>query len=281
MPIFQKVQINFNRFIYRFKLKIRMTRLAISRRTLKKQEKIICFAHPRCATQSIGQIIEAVCDQKKLNHFWGYLPPTPQHLDQLLSHYHFIFFHRTQPNDFPNAFERISFKGFHMIRDPRNLLVSLYFSHRFSHKLDRYTKDIENDRKYLTAHLPEEGLLYLMNRSKQFLDTMSSLERWPFDDKRLRTIQFEDYVKNTCVFWSDFLKSVDLELEDDKLKKILAIYSFDNLKKISIKRSGISHYRSAQPDDYTKNFTPEVKKLFKNRYGQLLVKMGYEKDLDW
>jgi hypothetical protein len=40
-------------------------------------------------------------------------------------------------------------------------------------------------------------------------------------------------------------------------------------------------FRSGKTGEWTKHFTDEHKKIFKNVAGDLLIKLGYEKDNDW
>jgi sulfotransferase 6B1 len=40
-------------------------------------------------------------------------------------------------------------------------------------------------------------------------------------------------------------------------------------------------FRSGKTGEWKKHFTPEHKKLFKDVAGELLIRLGYEKDLDW
>jgi len=40
-------------------------------------------------------------------------------------------------------------------------------------------------------------------------------------------------------------------------------------------------FRSGKTGEWKKHFTPEHKKLFKDVAGDLLIKLGYEKDKGW
>ena len=42
-----------------------------------------------------------------------------------------------------------------------------------------------------------------------------------------------------------------------------------------------NHIRNGTPGDWKNHFTNEHKKLFKKLYGDLLIKLGYEKDDEW
>lgn len=275
--VLRKIQ----RTFYRLRQERRLRRMELTGQFLDGRNTIICFAHPRTATQSIGKIFEIVCGRLNLNCFWGYLPLNQQTLQNLIARYQIIFLHRTQPGDFPAQFNQIDFKGFHIYRDPRNLLVSLYFAHRYSHKLDRYTADIQHDRAFLQAHSEEEGLIYLLHHSKQFNEAIASLKEWNFKDPRLLEIKFEDYADNIEAAWIRILNFTGISIPRDCLMAILSDFSLESLRLISVKRSGYSHYRSAKPDDYQQYFTPKLKDEFNKKAGNLLIELGYETSLRW
>ena len=41
------------------------------------------------------------------------------------------------------------------------------------------------------------------------------------------------------------------------------------------------HYRKGVPGDWKTYFSPALAGLFKEQYGDLLIKLGYENNLDW
>jgi len=40
-------------------------------------------------------------------------------------------------------------------------------------------------------------------------------------------------------------------------------------------------WRKGTPGDWKNHFTPKITEYFKERWGEMIVKLGYEKDLDW
>ena len=42
-----------------------------------------------------------------------------------------------------------------------------------------------------------------------------------------------------------------------------------------------SHYRNGKRGDWKNHFTEKHKTVFKEKYGDLLIKLGYETDYDW
>jgi hypothetical protein len=41
------------------------------------------------------------------------------------------------------------------------------------------------------------------------------------------------------------------------------------------------HYRAGIPGDWKNHFFPELTRRFKAEYGDVLIKLGYEKNADW
>jgi hypothetical protein len=66
--------------------------------------------------------------------------------------------------------------GFHVIRDPRDVLVSAYFSHLHSHPTDNWP-ELEEHRNRLEALSKEEGLLAEMEFSAEEFEDMY---RWDY-----------------------------------------------------------------------------------------------------
>ena len=64
-----------------------------------------------------------------------------------------------------------SFRGFHVVRDPRDVVVSGYFSHRNSHPTEDWPELVPH-REKLQAVSKEEGLSLEMDFSREWLDHM-------------------------------------------------------------------------------------------------------------
>jgi len=62
-------------------------------------------------------------------------------------------------------------RGFHVIRDPRDVLVSAYFSHLHSHPTENWP-ELEAHRAELEARSKEEGLFHEMNFSAEEFEDM-------------------------------------------------------------------------------------------------------------
>ncbi len=77
----------------------------------------------------------------------------------------------------------------HLVRDPRDILVSGYHSHRDSHETDHWP-ELMDYRKQLRACNETQGLRLELDFSEQFLRPMDG---WPLDHGSLATFYYEDF----------------------------------------------------------------------------------------
>ncbi|MGZ0653991.1 sulfotransferase domain-containing protein [Coraliomargarita sp. W4R53] len=79
----------------------------------------------------------------------------------------------------------------HLVRDPRDILVSGYYSHRDSHETDNWPELVDY-RAELKACEEREGLLKELDFSAQFLQPMDA---WPLSSENVHTHYYEDFAK--------------------------------------------------------------------------------------
>lgn len=203
--------------------------------------------------------------------------------------------------------------GIHLIRDPRDILVSAYFSHLYSHPTRGWT-DLIRHRKRLQSMEKEEGLFEEMNfRIGQFKD----MTEWDYNNRNVLEIKMEELTSNPeegiirifdhCGIIGSQTVSISNRLANyinqphlksrgrfplrykrdsistEELKKIIYMNRFERLAKgrAQGEEDVKSHYRRGTQGDWKNHFTPELKKAFKDRYGNLVIHLGYEKSNDW
>jgi hypothetical protein len=174
--------------------------------------------------------------------------------------------------------------GVHIIRDPRDLAVSAYFSHLKTHGL---WPELVGHRKLLSSLSHEEGLLADIKWSAEMPHIKGSIK--VFDSlsaysghENVLAIGFEKFQSEPFSAWRMLFDFLGIDVSDRALKELLEEYSFNNMsgrKKGQVNNN--SHMRKGVSGDWVNHFNPEIKEYFKTRWGKLLIDLGYEENLDW
>jgi hypothetical protein len=100
--------------------------------------------------------------------------------------------------------------GFHVIRDPRDVIVSAYFSHMHSHPISFggvEWPEMATHRQALKRLDHDEGLLKEIEFTGPFIDTMST---WSYEQPGTLEIKMEDFVVDQVAWWTRILRHFDL-----------------------------------------------------------------------
>lgn len=180
------------------------------------------FGHHKCGSTMILKVVEKVCRYLGLAHrhfhspkMWGY---GSNHLlldaaarDQGLD---FVSYSGADPL-LLGAQRR--FRAFHVVRDPRDIVVSSYFSHRYSHFVEGWP-ELAEFRKVLEKLPKDEGLLANMKFTETLpvdgwpTDLFRTLRDWDYASPNVLELRFEDVIANPYQSFLDifdFLKLID------------------------------------------------------------------------
>lgn len=210
--------------------------------------------------------------------------------------------------------ERI--RGFHYVRDPRDIVVSGYFSHRNTHRTEKW-KDLIPYREKLQSVSEEEGLHLELDFAAAQFEEMRSWKDCPAD-ARIRHCRMEDLTASPYRSMFELLTSLGLVDEEyyspgkrirfllskvvthqikfgirlpGAVKKLPAervlgvLYECDFRQKAKGRKPGQedrgSHFRKGVSGDWLNHFDLEHLQRFKERYEDLLFQFGYETEPDW
>jgi len=203
------------------------------------------------------------------------------------------------------------YRGFHVIRDPRDIVVSSYFSHLYSHPTTDWPELVDHRRQLIAVD--KERAMYLVI---DFLEgVFEDLAGWEYSNPRVLELKMEDVVRApevTLLSAFEFLGLVDVDRTGLPVQLAAAVSSVKvrrpwlmpfrvvplpasvvtrTLKRnaFAVKADGrtpgvenvSSHYRKGISGDWANHFSAGHKDYFKARYGDLLVMLGYESDRDW
>jgi hypothetical protein len=293
------------------------------------------FGHHKCASTWVWEILYKVCREAGLVHRLVVDPATPSGTGPLTD-YRTTFaradlgrYLREQGVDVVSCITAdrahvdglrqggAGLRGFHVIRDPRDILVSAYFSHRNSHPTDGLDHLAEH-RERLKAVSKDEGLLLEMDFSSAELH---ALQEWDYESEGILEVKMETLTAHPYSTFLSIFQHLDLmDWEGQPLMRHKArAFAQTTLNRLSTrhplfaplrrplpitgdmllgriyddrfeKKSGgrrvgksdaSSHYRKGKAGDWRNHFTPVHAEAFLDRFGDLLVRTGYEPDHRW
>jgi lipopolysaccharide transport system ATP-binding protein len=170
-------------------------------------------------------------------------------------------------------------KRFVVLRDPRDTLVSGYFSLKGSHPTYK-NEEVAAMRGRLQDMDLEQGLLHTL---EDWLPANIEIQRsWIESGEPI--VQFEELLKDDHGILRDVLLTrCELGVPERRLRKAIDRERFDRLSggRQPGEEDTTAHYRKGIAGDWRNYFSEPLKDAFKESYGELLIKAGYERDSSW
>jgi hypothetical protein len=290
---------------------------------VSKPQLLAYFGYHKCATTLMLKIINEVCDFAGLCHahfhspkMWGYRDGFT--LDKASRERQLDFVSYTDA-DLKYLGDLSCFRAIHLIRDPRDIAISSYFSHRNSHPTEGWP-ELAQFRAVLKRLSRDEGILENIKFTSQLptdgwnINLFDTMKEWDYETDNIMEARFEDLVRDpyqTIMEMFEFLGLIgpsepqtSILLRDviqnwlprrliglQPLRSIPAwvlltiIYRNRFTRLAGGRKKGEedenSHYRKGAPGDWRNYFTEQHKQYFKEHYNDVLVKLGYESGYDW
>jgi hypothetical protein len=167
-------------------------------------------------------------------------------------------------------------RAFVVIRDPRDTLVSWYFSLKYSHPEN--FAGIRDTRAMLQNAPTAEGMAILLR--EHLFDAVAIQSTWVEDGATI--FRYEDLVADPHEAFGKMLNFCGISPPEATLRTIVEANDF---RAVSGREPGEedvqAHLRKGIVGDWQNHFCRRIKALFKSRYGEALIRMGYERDGNW
>ena len=170
------------------------------------------------------------------------------------------------------------FASYFIYRDPRDVVVShvhyvtsMASDHVHHHYYSQTLTTFEQRLKTSILGLPDIDVPF-PNIYRRFEPYLGWLE-----EEQVLSLRFEDFIKNreqTLDLILDHARDQGFQINTSKGQALNTLES-------SIKPEKSPTYRSGSVGKWCNSFSQENKALFKEIAGNLLIKLGYEKDHDW
>lgn len=154
-----------------------------------------------------------------------------------------------------------------LVRDPRDILVSLYYYDKF--KYDNFEKDLPDFIKFdnTNAYNPKSeryGIKAVVNYLNTFIDKKESF-------KSFHVVYYEDLRKDVATVMKDLFCAADMPIDDELLQKIIEYGHIDNMRKLE---------QSNELNWYAMQSSGKASKVRKGKSGGYTDELS-EKDIDF
>lgn len=160
------------------------------------------------------------------------------------------------------------YKVIYIVRDPRAILLSWYWSAKETHSL---MGRVDTDRKVLLSKNFDDGLIYSIDQLSLKFEYMKSWLVNASSDKSVLILKFEDIIKDPSFYFKNIFDHLGVDIAKEELEIILSDYTLDKLRKRDLEERGqrgnqdnSGHY-SQKGKNWKNDLSPEVlTHLYKN-----------------
>jgi hypothetical protein len=167
-----------------------------------------------------------------------------------------------------------NYRVFFVLRDPRDMVVSSYFSTRNSHGP---MGDIPQQRRILREKPFKEGLLHVIDHLAK-KGTFNALRTWvkASDAEAVQLFRYEDLTgPRQAEEMQRLMRHCGIPVPPAELDTLLSRYSFSRMRGDRHKGQAVSHYRKGTAGDWRNHFDADISEAFAAATGNLVDLLGY------
>ena len=176
------------------------------------------------------------------------------------------------------------FVGSHLIRDPRDAIVSGYFYHLWTD--ESWAREPQRRfaglsyQQHLATLDQGAGIGAEIDRFAEYVHDYGLLT-WDYHDPRMLELKYEDLIRNEGVVFKELFQHYGFTARAVGISMQLALQqSFKNVSQRQIgEKIARSHLRSGEPGEWKSVLTREHRRQIHDRLGELIERMGYESSL--
>ncbi len=193
------------------------------------------------------------------------------------------------------------YRGSHMVRDPRDVMVSGYYYHlwtkeewanlpmsSFGPEVHRAWAHVPFDeagdltyKDFLNSLDREAGLAMEIRRAAT--TEMRDFTEWDYQNPAFYELKYEAMIKDEAAVFEQLFRHYGFT--DQAVARCVELAEACSFRKQAKRDLGRvdnkSHMRSGLPGQWRDELSEAHKLLFKELNGDALVRMGYEQDIDW
>ena len=241
---------------------------------MNKNCKILIGTHHKTGTAWMSSIFERIADEYKLQFFTNNFE---KHLKD--KQWNILLNDHSQFN--LSLYNKFLYKGIHIIRDPRDIIVSGTFYHckskeKWLHKKKREYNGLTYQEKINSYSLIDDKMMFEMENSA--IENLNHIANWNYDNNNFLEVKYEHLIADIDLILFHKIYTF-LGFTGKEITQCLDISYQNSMFSGEVKKS--VHVRSGKSKQWKLYFKPRHKKRFLELYGDLLINLGYELNNDW
>jgi hypothetical protein len=228
---------------------------------------IVHCCHHKVGTVWFSRVFRAVAQAYGLSAFFGQQQDLPRAAKLFLQDHS-----RIDRASLP------AFRGSHLIRDPRDVVVSAYFYHcKTDESWVHRPQDKYGGRSYqehLLSLNREDGLLAEIERGAR--SDVRDMTNWDYHDDRFLELRYEDLIEDQELGFRQLFEHYGFR--PAAVERCVDIALGFSLEK---QRATSKHIRSGRPGEWQTHFGPSHREAFKRLTDDAALRIGYETDPNW
>lgn len=154
-----------------------------------------------------------------------------------------------------------------LVRDPRDMLVSLYYSVTRSHVIPKGNKALQAERERANETTIDE---FVLNRGRGYLGQFRRYQK-QLEGKNLRTYRYEDIIYNKTDWLRQLIDFAGLPVNRKLIKKVALNYDV-----VPGDEQESEHIRQVHPGNYRKKLKAETIEQLSEQLHPFLSAYGYQ-----
>jgi len=239
--------------------------------SISPYNRILIGTHHKTGTVWMGSIFRKICHEFGLIFYAGEQKQLPKDFNVFLQNH----------SRFVTEQLSIEYKGLHMIRDPRDRIISGCFYHQRSNEEWLHTEreifgGLTYQEKINSYESLDDKIIFEMENSG--LRGIQEMLDWNYKNPAFFEVKYEDLIsdENLIIFHDIF---TFLGFPGEAIPQILRIAYDNSLFSGNLRKS--VHVRSGRTRQWEKYFKPIHKDRFLGLFGDALIRLGYESNDDW
>ncbi|MDT9339973.1 sulfotransferase domain-containing protein [Trichodesmium erythraeum 21-75] len=169
-----------------------------------------------------------------------------------------------------------AYRGLHLIRDPRDIIISGCFYHqkaeeKWLHSKKKKFGGLTYQEKINSYSSIDEQIFFEMENTAAI--TINDIREWDYNNSNFLEIKYENLIEdnNLALFYQIF---AFLGFPEKLIPSLLEIAHKNSIFSGQVKKS--IHVRSGKKNQWEEFFKEQHKKRFLELFGDILIKLGYE-----